>query len=33
MLCFIGIGKPKSNIAPVKQKQINIKQRIHWDRF
>ena len=33
MPCFIGIGKPKSDIAPVKQKQIDIKQRIHWDRF
>ncbi|MBR3666750.1 MAG: nitroreductase family protein [Ruminococcus sp.] len=33
MPCFIGIGKPGSGAVPVKQKEINIKQRIHWDRF
>ncbi len=33
MPCFIGIGKPKSDAAPVKQKEINIKERIHWDKF
>lgn len=33
MPCFIGIGKPKKNILPVKQKDININERIHWDKF
>ena len=33
MPCFIGIGKPKNGIVPVKQKDINIKERIHWDKF
>ncbi len=33
MPCFIGIGKPKSDIVSVKQKEINIKERIHWDKF
>ncbi len=33
MPCFIGIGRPKKDILPVKQKQIDIKKRIHWDRF
>ena len=33
MPCFIGIGRPKKGIAPVKQKKINIKERIHWDSF
>ena len=31
MPCFIGIGRPKKDIAPVKQKEISIKERIHWD--
>lgn len=31
--CFIGIGKPKEDIPPVKQKEINVKERIHWDKF
>lgn len=33
MPCFIGIGKPKKDISPVKQKKINVKDRIHWDKF
>lgn len=33
MPCFIGIGKPKNQIIPIKQKEINIKERIHWDKF
>ena len=33
MPCFIGIGKPHKGIVPVKQKEINIKERIHWDTF
>ena len=33
MPCFIGIGKPKKGISPVKQKKINVKDRIHWDKF
>lgn len=33
MPCFIGIGKPKKQIIPIKQKGINIKERIHWDKF
>ncbi|MCR4647120.1 MAG: nitroreductase family protein [Oscillospiraceae bacterium] len=31
--CFIGIGKPKHGIAPVKQKEIDVKSRIHWEQF
>ncbi len=33
MPCFIGIGKPKKNIPPVKQKKINVNERIHWEKF
>ncbi len=33
MPCFIGIGKPKKDIQPVKQKEINVQDRIHWDKF
>lgn len=33
MPCFIGIGKPKNGIAPVQQKEIHVKDRIHWDKF
>lgn len=33
MPCFIGIGRPKKDIKPVKQKVINIDERIHWDKF
>ncbi len=33
MPCFIGIGKPKKEAELIKQKEINIKERIHWDKF
>ena len=33
MPCFIGIGKPKSDADVVKQKKIDVKDRIHWDRW
>lgn len=33
MPCFIGIGKPKNGIAPVTQKEIDVRNRIHWDKF
>ncbi|SEK22612.1 Nitroreductase [Ruminococcus sp. YRD2003] len=33
MPCFIGIGRPEKDIKPVKQKDIDIKERIHWDKF
>ncbi len=33
MPCFIGIGKPKEDIKPVIQKEINIIERIHWNKF
>ena len=33
MPCFIGIGKPQENAPIVKQKNIDIKERIHWDKF
>ena len=33
MPCFIGIGRPKKDIQPVRQKDINIRERIHWDKF
>ena len=33
MPCFIGIGKPKKGVFPVKQKEIFIEERIHWDKF
>lgn len=33
MPCFIGIGKPKKNASVIKQKNIDIKQRIHWDNW
>ena len=33
MPCFIGIGKPKTDAAPIKQKEIDIKERIHWNTF
>ena len=33
MPCFIGIGKPQKNASIVKQKNIDIKERIHWDKF
>lgn len=31
--CFIGIGKPKKDASIIKQKDINVKDRIHWDRW
>jgi len=33
MPCFIGIGKPQSGIEPVSQKEIHVRDRIHWDKF
>lgn len=33
MPCFIGIGKPKKNIPIIKQKDIQIKERIHWNKW
>lgn len=33
MPCFVGIGRPKKDIQPVKQKNINIRGRIHRERF
>ncbi len=31
MPCFIGIGKPKVDYKPIKQKDIDIKERIHFN--
>lgn len=33
MPCFIGIGKPRKNAVVVKQKDIDVKERIHWDTW
>ena len=33
MPCFIGIGKAKTDADIVKQKQIDVKERIHWDKW
>ena len=33
MPCFIGIGKPKEGVSPVKQRDIEIDERIHWNGF
>ncbi|MBQ4363392.1 MAG: nitroreductase family protein [Oscillospiraceae bacterium] len=33
MPCFIGIGKPSDENAPIKQKEIDIDERIHLNRF
>ena len=33
MPCFIGIGKPKVDADVAKQKKIDVKDRIHWDRW
>ncbi len=33
MPCFIGIGKPKKDARIVKQKDIDIKERIHFDKW
>ncbi len=32
MPCFIGIGKPKMNMSIIKQKDIDVKERIHWNK-
>lgn len=32
MPCFIGIGKPQKNVPIVKQKSIDIRERIHWNK-
>ena len=33
MPCFIGIGRPQKNITAIKQKDIDLKQRVHWDKW
>lgn len=33
MLCFIGIGRPKKEAAPVRQNRVDLKERIHWNCF
>lgn len=33
MPCFIGIGKSRKNAVVVKQKDIDVKERIHWDTW
>ena len=33
MPCLIGIGRPGRDITAVKQKEIRIRERIHWDQF
>ena len=33
MPCFIGIGRPKADATIIKQKEIDVKDRIHWDRW
>ena len=33
MPCFIGIGRPKKNAAIPQQKDIDIRDRIHWNVF
>ena len=33
MPCFIGIGKAKKDAVLVKQKEINLKERVHWNKF
>lgn len=33
MPCFIGIGRPKQNAAPVRQKEIDIRERMHFNCF
>lgn len=33
MPCFIGIGKLRKNISSIKQKEIDLKERIHWEKF
>ncbi len=33
MPCFVGIGRPKKNIPAIKQKDIDLKQRIHINKW
>lgn len=33
MPCFIGIGKPKKDAPVIKQKTIDIRERIHWNKW
>jgi len=33
MPCFIGIGKPKKDAEIIKQKDITVLERIHWDKW
>lgn len=33
MPCLIGIGKPKKNAPIIKQKVIDTKERIHWNKW
>ncbi len=33
MPCLIGIGRPKPDAPVVKQKDMDIKEHIHWDRW
>ena len=33
MPCFIGIGKPKKDAPTIKQKVIDTKERIHWNKW
>ena len=33
MPCFIGIGRPMEGIAPVRQKEIDPRDRIHWNKY
>ena len=33
MPCFIGVGKPKKDVSIIKQKSIEIGERIHFDKW
>lgn len=33
MPCFIGIGKPQNNVPAIKQKYVDITERIHWNKW
>ncbi|MDK2809151.1 MAG: iodotyrosine deiodinase [Clostridiales bacterium] len=33
MPCFIGIGRPNSDAEAIKQKDITLDDRIHWDKW
>lgn len=33
MPCFIGIGKPLKDASIIKQKEISVKERIHWNKW